>query len=210
MDFWNVYDRYSIEADFGSARFSLTARQRPHTSMNMIATRSREVGVNELAVGAYDPSGQRYFIAKNVTYDLLLSIYDVNTAQCMFMRLTQSLDRKTLESIGKFSMRLGKPNIEIRLIGLQNADKTALSSLYTIRKHAKGMKNDCVCNLVEADMFGNEQRHVCVDMKTGSSYNLLLENRIYRPGELTNTVKREDFEAKRGAMKPLAVLQEIK
>ncbi len=33
-------------------------------------------------------------------------------------------------------------------------------------------------------LFGNEIRHIALDTKTGLSYNVLLLDRIYRPGEL--------------------------
>ena len=48
---------------------------------------------------------------------------------------------------------------------------------------------------MEIDMFGEEKRHMAIDMKTGLSYDLLLENRIYRPGELKNDEKEDDFQS---------------
>jgi hypothetical protein len=48
---------------------------------------------------------------------------------------------------------------------------------------------------MEVDLFGEEKRHIVMDMKTGLSYDLLLENRIYRPGELKNDEKEEDFQS---------------
>ena len=47
---------------------------------------------------------------------------------------------------------------------------------------------------MEIDLFGTDKRHIALDLKTGTSYDLFLENRIYRPGELANSEKEEDFQ----------------
>ena len=36
-------------------------------------------------------------------------------------------------------------------------------------------------------------RHVAVDLKTGASYNILMEDRNYRPGELINQMTPDDY-----------------
>jgi hypothetical protein len=83
-------------------------------------------------------------------------------------------------------------NLELRLIGMQNSGTDAIRGLQVELK-VRG-------RLVETDLFGTNMRNVALDTKTGMTYNMLLLNRIYRAGELTNTVSRADFEAKLGEL----------
>ena len=51
-------------------------------------------------------------------------------------------------------------------------------------------------------MFGTDARHVAIYLKTGASYNLLLLNRIYRPGELKNQQAYDEFRQRLGSKAP--------
>ena len=48
--------------------------------------------------------------------------------------------------------------------------------------------------LVEIDLFGENTRHIAIDTKLGTSFNVLMEDRLYRPGELVNSMTVENFE----------------
>jgi hypothetical protein len=48
--------------------------------------------------------------------------------------------------------------------------------------------------LVEVDIFGTNTRHIAIDAKLGTSYNILMEDRLYRAGELVNNLTMENFE----------------
>ncbi|MCL4404741.1 hypothetical protein M1583_02000, partial [Candidatus Marsarchaeota archaeon] len=48
--------------------------------------------------------------------------------------------------------------------------------------------------LVEADLFGNEVRHIAFDAKQGMSFNVLVNNMNYKPGELVNKMTIDQFE----------------
>ena len=47
--------------------------------------------------------------------------------------------------------------------------------------------------IFEADLFGSDRRNIAIDLKTGTSFNMLTENRLYKPGELANTTTEEQF-----------------
>ena len=64
--------------------------------------------------------------------------------------------------------------------------KDLVNSLLFLEKIGKN-------SLVEVDLFGNEVRHVAIDLKTGLSYNVLIKNIIYKPGELINNLSFDDF-----------------
>ena len=198
MDFWKVYDRHVINPDFDASRFHLASKARPNASLGEVSAREKTVGLNEMLNAAYEHDSLRYIVAREVTYDIVFTLYDVNTARCMFIRATEALDRKALDEVARFARSLKNPNIEMRAIGAQNAGKKMAWSIYVIRK---GIMRHGEAALVEVDLFGTDMRHICIDMKTGTTYNLLLENRIYRPGELSNTLKPEEFEPKRGPVR---------
>lgn len=199
MDFWPSYQTASKKADFGSARFLLNtcdrlmAVDRHDTSQSTVDGKAKEIQANELTTLKLG-QGNRYVTAKEITFDLLLSFYDVNSFDMMVLRATMPLGRAEIGRVRSFVGRLRRPNIEIRAIGLQNGDEAFVKSIDEARKATKG-------KLVEVDLFGTETRYIALDTKTGMSYNLLFMNRIFRPGERVTAVKKEDFEARRSKLK---------
>ncbi|HUB92373.1 MAG TPA: hypothetical protein VL945_00260 [Candidatus Saccharimonadales bacterium] len=186
MDFWSAYEKRSREAGFGSAQVLLNTGERYNASLSRLQGRSLELELGRAVFQDWDPK-RRYLIAKNLDFDLFVSFYDVNTKAMMAMRLSEPIEKKELQTASEALGDLKKPNLELRVIGLQNGDVSLVPSVRKVKEIARA-------TLVEVDLFGNQTRHLIVDLLTGKPYSLLLENRIYRPGELITTSKKEDFE----------------
>ncbi len=133
------------------------------------------------------PEQSRYVCARDITFDLLVTLYDVNTRTMAIFRLVKELPEATRAKLVKFISSLKRPTLELRAIGMQNSYKEMLPLIAQMRELSKAI-------LVEVDLFGTSTRHVVIDMQTGMPYNLLLLNRVYRPGELTATMKKEEFD----------------
>ncbi len=190
MGFEDTFAAAIMSQGFGKERFLVSYKDRPHISKSKLDRYSEAlyIGTGELSRLKFSEIRQRYIAAMDVTYDLMLTIYDVNTSTLLAARLFGFPD-KTAKEIDSFVRGLGKKaNLEARLIGLQNNESTdSLSRIFAFLKSRK-------IQLVEIDVFGNEIRHIAVDSKIGVPYNILKDNRIYRPGELTNTATIEQFE----------------
>ena len=90
--------------------------------------------------------------------------------------------------------RIKNPNLEMRVIGLQDSNTELLGAV-------DRLNNAFNPNLMEVDLFGNEMRHIVFDMKLGMSFNLLLLNRIYGPHELVNAMTIEEFNKRKSELK---------
>jgi hypothetical protein len=177
--------------EFGRARYLAAGKERPHISKSkLLANDNVEfVKLGEHSQVAYrDWEGRRYIAAEALTYDFLVTFYDVNSSRGFAARMFGEKELHRVLGLGLGSVMSPRPNIEVRMMGLQNGQdhgflKAALSFV-----SKKGIR------LIEADLFGEDIRHVAVDLKTGASYNILLEDRSYRPGELINRMTIEDFQ----------------
>lgn len=189
--------------EFGKAATLMTYRPRPHISRSRLDSYSNAVYIetNESVRRDYSRwHGERYVVAKELTFDLLLSLYEVNTARLAAFRyfgprvgMREELER------GIKAIASWKPNIEARLIGLQNNEDRGI-----LRRVMEALSGSGV-RLVEVDLFGESTRHVAIDTKLGASYDVLLEDRHYRAGELTNRLTIEDFERNLAAKQKKAV-----
>ena len=92
-----------------------------------------------------------------------------------------------MERALKFVMSSG-PDMEARIIGLQDGEE------HGFLKDLLGFLSKHRIRLAEADLFGERIRHIAIDLKTGMSYNILLDDRIYKPSELVNRMTVEDFQ----------------
>ncbi len=185
MDFWNTY-KARIVGDFSHDRILLGTAERKNASLKSVTEFSRELEVNKAFLQHYDAS-RRYIIAREITYDLLFSAYDVNSKDILVARITRQLDRREWSAIFSHLGKIKMPNLEFRLAGLQNGGFAgALAGFDRMHKRVRGV-------LVGVDLFGINMRNIVIDTKTGVPYDLLLLNRIYRAGELVNTVSRDDF-----------------
>jgi hypothetical protein len=151
----------------------------------MVEDRSRYVETGRAIMQEYSPE-KRYVLAKNITRDLLVSIYDVNTSSSLIMRPSMLLMKRNVSAISQKVKKAGFKNIEVRLIGLQNGITELGAAVSDIEKAVGGA-------LIEVDLFGNEIRNIAIDLKTGSSYDLLMQNRIYGPAERINNETADEF-----------------
>ena len=178
MDFIKEFRKRYSQPDFGKARLVLDTKPRTYNSLSFVEKKGIVLDANS-AVRAQYSDTMRYIIAKDITFDLLVAIYEVNTMDCVAFRTFYMPEKKDMSKIISMVHKFRSRNVEVRAIGMQNAEKNLSAMVDGICKAAKGM-------LVEADMFGNERRHLSIDLKNGVSRDVLLENRHYRPGELVN------------------------
>ncbi|MCL5680150.1 MAG: hypothetical protein M1465_02315 [Candidatus Marsarchaeota archaeon] len=132
------------------------------------------------------PFNERYLGATNITYSLLASLYDVNSAKLIACNIFEN----TGDCIRNFEAFMGKAkgsNLEARVIGMQNGSDSAMLKqlLEFLRKQE--------IPIVEADLFGNETRHIAIDSKQGMSFSILVNNINYRPGELISKLTMDQF-----------------
>jgi hypothetical protein len=185
MNLWNAYLSESSKSGFGSAKLSLKTGHRWHTSLKMVGAVSAELAQNAVMRCRY-ADDKRYVLAKDISFDLLISIYDVDTKNALILRPTSLLLLEEVSRLTKYVHDARMSNIEVRLIGLQNWRVEVARSLPELSK-IPGAK------LAEVDLFGNELRHIAIDLKTGESYDLLLNNKICTPAELINQTSMGDY-----------------
>ncbi|MCL4364720.1 MAG: hypothetical protein M1569_03690 [Candidatus Marsarchaeota archaeon] len=186
MDMWNSYIRMTMSG-FGTSHIDLKTGARWNASIGSVVDKSRDLPVNNVLFQRYDESS-RYILAKDITFDLFFSIYDVNSRSMLAARVTNNLNATEWSRIFSMLRVVKVPNFEFRLIGLQDGHTAGLGAAEQLRKRLDG-------RFVEFDLFGTNTRHIAIDAKTGVPYDLLLLNRAYRAGELACQAKREDFEA---------------
>jgi hypothetical protein len=193
MDFWKVYQNERVSDDFGQQRLCLRSRERIHASLSSVESYATNLEVNQ-AVSANYGEGTRYVLAEDLTYDLLVSLYDVNSSSAILLRASSPIGKKALAEIRSRLGRLRRPNLEMRAIGLQSGDRTMLESIDRIHALANP-------GLQEVDLFGSSTRHLAFDLKTGMQLDLLSLNRIYLPDELANGLSIEGFGRLRSEIK---------
>ncbi len=132
------------------------------------------------------PFSERYIGATNITYSFLASLYNINTSELIVCNVFEDV-KNCIKNLDHFIRHAKRPNIEARLIGMQNgSDASAvIEVLGLLKKHR--------IPLVELDLFGNETRHIAMDSKQGMSFNILVNNMNYRPGELINKLTLDQF-----------------
>jgi hypothetical protein len=175
---------------FGSQRYLAAAKERPHISRSKLTAHddAEFLKLGDTNFVSYKGwRGKRYLAFEALTYDFMVSLYDVNSPGAYAARLFDPKDLNGILKRDLISMRKAVPNIEARVIGLQNKEDHAFLNGMLSMFSKQGVR------LIEADLFGNETRHIAIDLKTGTSFNILLEDRHYRPGELTNTMTADDF-----------------
>lgn len=190
MDLWKSFGERMGEG-FGQDRLFLGTSERKNASLNAVLGFSRNIDINMAFVQRADPQ-KRYIIAAGITHDLLLLAYNVDNGDLLASRISRLPDRKGWQTLNSRLAGMKAHTLELRLIGLQNGETDTIRGLQVELK-TRGV-------LMEVDLFGSNMRNVVVDTKTGMSYNLLVLNRIYRAGELANTISKEDFNAKLGEL----------
>ena len=192
MSFERLFKSDMLYKDFNKKRYTRRFKERANISKIKLDTFAnvRYLNVNDHHTALYDsPVATRYVAALNMSYDLLMSVYDVDTKSMIIHRLF-GIDQNFVGSTDKYlrQFKNRKPNVEVRLIGMQ--DNEDYNYLYEIAELLTSKE----LPLVEVDLFGAEQRHIAIDAKLGMSFNVLMEDRIYRAGELANTLTLEQFQ----------------
>lgn len=191
MDLWKAYSNAWGRPEFSTVQMRLAVVDRYNTSLSSVERHMRELEPNSVFMQTYS-TDIRYIVAKEITFDLFISIYDVSSKKVLAARLSELPDRQHQRRIGLMLKKMlsRNANLEMRAIGLQNAAITPLESLEYFRKASKA-------RTLEIDAFGTSKRNIALDLKTGAVYNLLLLNRIYKPGELANSLTIEEFNKRR-------------
>ena len=193
MDLWPAYMQEARKGTFGTSALQLRTGKRWHTSLAMVGDRSRELGLNTAFVQKYSEES-RYIIARDITHDLFMSVYDVDTETAIVLRPTLPLNGAELKRVIDVVRKKRLKNLEVRAIGLHASDQILQGC---ITKLHSGLKD---ARLMEADLFGNAIRHLAMDLKTGSVYDLLLQNRVYGPADLIDNADMREFESKRSQL----------
>lgn len=193
MDFGNVYEKEKVKLRFGDSRLRIASRERINISLSSVEKYGFVLGLNQGVVRKFSEE-YRYILVKNLTHDVLVSFYDVNTTYTFLIRFSDILGDTVVKKFREEVRKLKKPNFEMRLIGAQDKETDLLASVDRLRGVTKP-------NLMEVDLFGNEIRHIVFDTKLGMSFNLLLLNRIYGPHELANTLSLDDFNKSKSELK---------
>lgn len=184
MDLWNTFQKELLHANLGLQELRLSSGERHNCSLASIEGRNAWVQPGEQLFQGYSEQS-RYLAVKNLAFDLLLTIYDVNSPAIAAVRVKDVMPKSLRTSLQKLFPSSRKHNLELRAIGLQNGHKELLRFV----EYVHGI---IPCKIAEVDLFGTNLRHVVIDTKTGMPYNLLLQNRIYRPGELLNTTTMDE------------------
>ncbi|MGC8537753.1 MAG: hypothetical protein ACP5MZ_02085 [Candidatus Micrarchaeia archaeon] len=193
MSLEKALDEEMKKPGFSMANCHLSFKDRPHISKSKIdmADGAAYINIGESARVRYSDISTRYIAAVNMTYDLLLSVYDVDTKDLFAMRVLKHAP-DTFKALEKYISGISRnkyKRFEARLIGMQNKqDYSILMPLFKIL----GKYNVPV---VEVDLFGDQTRHIALETLLGVSFNVLLLDRIYRPGELNNQMTQEQLEA---------------
>ncbi len=174
--------------DFYARPLRVATGNRQHTSLGKVALMGAELKAGTCVSVLH--GGMRYVNAANITHDLLISVYDVNSRSAIVARPNKPLAGSDISRIVRMASSWKRPNIELRAIGLQNGDAEMCGSVERLANHMKG-------HFMELDLFGTEIRHISIDLKTGMPYNMLLLNRAYRLGELTCTLNKAEYEKMR-------------
>jgi hypothetical protein len=192
LSFENIV-KNELRHELSEAGYKYNYKDRVHMSR---AKMDMYGNVDYLKVGEFkvikyfDDTSTRYIAAPNLTFDTLVSIYDVNTRNTLVCRIFKFGDIVKREGT-KFvdSLKKDRPNLEARIIGMQtNQD------FYFVLNQVLDFLLEKKIRLVEIDLFGENTRHIAIDTKLGTSYNVLMEDRVYRPGELVNNMTVENFE----------------
>lgn len=192
MGFEGLLSKDLGSSGINSARYVKAYKARPHISAAVLeeAGLCAQIGAGGCASVLFDRiAGPRYVAARNVTYELLLSLFDVNSNRMFIARLFR-LDKPVQQSIASAlrSIPAGRRNVEARLIGMQdNQELDTISALSRLL----GTYGIPVC---EVDLFGDQTRHIAFDASLGVSFDVLLLDRLYRVGELKNPQTEEQFE----------------
>ena len=176
--------------DFGKQQYLRTFKKRPHVSKSKIDAYGNVFYLNPggsyMQMG-YNDLKTRYVASAQLTYDTMLSVYDVNSRSLAAARFLDFTPNIALQ-LRKFLKSISRPNFEARILGLQDNQERYLPHPavdFLVKNRLK---------VYEADLFGRSVRHIAIDIHTGMSYDILMQDRLYKPGELSNAMTFDQFE----------------
>lgn len=187
MSFEMLLKRDIVKEGFGESGYIHTFKKRPHISRADIDSYKSGVYLNikDSRTIRYAPDSERYIGCLSMTYDLLFSMYDVDTSAIFAIRFYY-MDRVVREA-ERFIREFGSRNIEARIFGMQDRQRIPNISGIVNWISKRGIP------VYEVDLFGSQVRHIAIDAKSGTTFNILVENRLYKAGELNNSVNISDF-----------------
>lgn len=217
MSFEKFLEKDMEHQDFGAVRYVkvfktvITARPplvRQHISKSKVEEhqKGRRVGIGETYSGVYDDkTGIRYLVLSPLVFDAFLSVYDFNTGSMVVHRWYRFVPKqKDILESAIVRLKRRNTNLEARLVGMQNGQP--LIGLKPVVELLEAHK----IPIVEIDLFGTETRHIALDHKLGTSLDIFLEDRLYRPGELSNALTLEQFERSLMPVMPVDALGKAK
>ncbi len=188
MSFEKFLDEEARKAGFGKERYVRNFKERQNLSKLRLDSDSgcEYIDANGVYFGSYDEVGKRYAACVNLVYDAMLAVFDQSTRRALICRFNE-FRKEDMARLSKYMREFGA-NSEARLIGLQNGQQFDIVEMAYALISSRGI------GIFEIDLFGNEQRHVAIDLKTGVTFDVLMLNRPYKPGELVNKQTKEQFE----------------
>ncbi len=185
MSFEGLLRKDMLLKGFGNSAYLRSFKERPHMSKSSMERDglARYVSAQSSLSVVYDEMANRYIAARSVTYDLIVSVYEINSRALLVCRVggAAGMSRPLERFLGSLRVK-GRRNLEARMIGLQSGKR--FSGLSDILKSLDRHN----IPIYEIDLFGDQIRNIAIDSKLGPSYDILMLDRIYRPGELKNTL----------------------
>ncbi|MGC8680065.1 MAG: hypothetical protein ACP5RI_02555 [Candidatus Micrarchaeia archaeon] len=171
-----------------TSRFILSFNERHQISKSLLDKDDAVyIKTDEFKILKYDILGPRYAAFTSLSYDAALTLYNVDKKELIALRLYNNyLLLNNIISYLKKNKIDG--SAEARLFGFNtNLDNKFISATINLVR-----KNEI--EFYEVDILGNEIRNIALDLKTGQTFNILMNNRLYKPGELINKQTLEEFE----------------
>lgn len=190
MSFEKFLDEDPAGKGFGSERYVKNFKERQNISKLKLDSDSgcEYLDENVIYHGTYDELGNRYCACVDLVYDAVVVLFDHNRRECLVYRFADFDNGRMPEFIRIVGASFGKKGAEARIIGLQNGQEFSTVGQAHSLLRAKGIA------IVEIDLFGSEARQLAIDLKMGVTFDVLILNRPYRPGELANKLTISQFE----------------
>lgn len=192
LSFNNLLNEQLIDGKFGAAPYRLRYRERVYSSLAALEADGKleRVATGGSAVYRYDgPLSKRYVLAEGISYDFLVTLYSGNDRRALVLRPFE-YSKGLTEALERAAGARGKQNLEARVIGLQNGQDTQC-----LNRLADWLIDRRIA-ISEVDLFGSETRHIAFDLKLGTTYSVLGENRHYSSEELRTKITLEEFRAR--------------
>ncbi|MCL5430578.1 MAG: hypothetical protein M1504_03845 [Candidatus Marsarchaeota archaeon] len=190
MSFEKFLDLGLDNKDFNKTRFTMCHKERQNISKVRLDSDSGcryTITGDTLAFSHEERLGTRYIAALSMSYDVFLTIFDINNSIGLVSRFLK-FEKEQQTLLKDHMKRFRRANLEARVIGMQNDE--GVDTMNEVNSFIKASK----LQVNEIDLFGNEFRNIAIDLKTGLTFDVLVENRQYKPGELINKATQEQVE----------------